>query len=145
MTTTTSAPEIRGIWHGGRRATDTGGPCTESRDVFADPEPGQRPPDAYGLFDGPIPDGDLIREYPVHDHSQVWADLHTLEANEPIRTAEQIASIQNLYNGNPDGSRFLAEFAERWRFEWMRAPTSCLLATYVGITVGIEPDGYTHS
>ena len=154
MTTATAITyEIRAIWHGGRRAADDGGPTRESAPIFGERDDHTRTPDAYGIWRRTGPemsdlDMDPIREYPMapgEPAPNVWADLKTLEADEPIRTAAQDASIQQLYNRNPDGSANLHEFAARWRWEWNRPPTDCLLAVYVGITVGIEPDGYTHS
>lgn len=57
-------------------------------------------------------------------------------------TNEQEAAIRNLYSRSPDGTLTYEEFHSRFRDNTLMG---CVLGTWCGMVIGIEPDGYTHS
>jgi hypothetical protein len=55
----------------------------------------------------------------------------------------QAKAVYQLYKGNPDGSPSYLHFRHRV-FPLFGEPEVAMIV-YVGIFVGIEPDGYVHS
>jgi hypothetical protein len=58
-----------------------------------------------------------------------------------VYTKETRKAILSLYRRNTDGAKNYREF--RSRFYWTNM--GCTLGQWCGMTIGIEPDGYTHS
>lgn len=54
----------------------------------------------------------------------------------------QRKALYALFQGNPDGAKYLTEFIARAHNS---VAMGCVMIPYCGMQVGIEADGYTHS
>ncbi len=56
-------------------------------------------------------------------------------------TKPQQKAIQRIFQRSSDGATSYLQFRRRFR----KSLDGCLLGKWVGMTLGIETDGYTHS
>lgn len=74
----------------------------------------------------------------------------TMETTTAQRTLAQVTDAQRtaltrLFARHAEGAATVEEFAERGGLEYLLCGGGCVMVQWCGMTIGIEPDGYTHS